>query len=238
MGCGQETRKNFYGELINIIKHDEITYSFDFNSDDIKSWNEGDSSMLIVSVNDTLVGKKFSYASLQEDKYIRFTTRISEACSDYKNVLSGLAKGEYVKISEPTGNFGLKRENRPVVLLSNGVGISAVRSLVKSFVNNQDLIPKMIQFNVDARSNIYKEEFDSYRSELNQFQSYYLSNRKTYYSMLNHELRILLKNDSVVPYIYIVGSESFVSENMTYLLDLGLTENDLIVDDATGCCHS
>lgn len=238
MGCGQETRKNYYGELINIIKHDEITYSFDFNSDDIKSWNEGDSSMLIVSVNDTLVGKQFSYASLQEDKYIRFTTRISEACSDYKNVLSGLAKGEYVKISEPTGNFGLKRENRPVVLLSNGVGISAVRSLVKSFVNNQDLIPKMIQFNVDARSNIYKEEFDLYRSEVSQFQSYYLSNRKTYYSMLNHELRILLKNDSMVPYIYIVGSESFVSENVMYLLDLGLTGNDLIVDDATGCCHS
>lgn len=238
MGCGQETRKNFYGELINIIKHDEITYSFDFNSDDIKHWNEGDSSMLIVSVNDTIEGKKFSYASLQEDKYIRFTTRISEDSSDYKKVLSNLAKGEYIKISEPTGNFRLKRENRPVVLLSNGVGIAAVRSLIRSFVNNQDSIPKMIQFNVDARSNIYKEEFDSYRSKLSQFQSYYLSNRKTYYSMLNHELRILLKNDSVMPYIYIVGSESFVSENMTYLLDLGLTENDLIIDDGNGCCHS
>ncbi len=240
MGCGQEKKDNYYGELINIRKHDEITYSFDFKSDEITHWNEGDASMLIFVVDDTMAGKKFSYASLPEDGFIRFTTRIKKDCSEYKKTLKNLVKGEFVRISQPVGNLELKRENRPILLLSNGIAITAVRSLIKSFMSNQDSIPKMIQFNVDSKSDIYKEEFDSYKAETDKFQSYYLSNRNSFYGMLNHDLKILLRNYPENPYVYIVGSKEFVSENITRLLALGIKETDIIVDEQSvnGCCRT
>ncbi len=240
MGCGQEKKNNYYGELINIIKHDDITYSFDFKSEEIKHWNEGDASMLIFVVDDTMAGKKFSYASLKEEGFIRFTTRIKKDASEYKSTLKNLVIGEFVRISEPTGNLKLKRDDRPIILLSNGIGITPIRSIVKSFINDQKSIPQMIQFNVDARSDIYKDEFDSFKTEVINFQSYYLSNRHSYYAMLSHELKLLQRKYSENPYVYIVGSKEFVSENISRLLARGFSEKELIIDELSvkGCCRN
>ena len=154
MGCGQEEKQNFYASYLGNIKHDDFTYSFDFKCKDIIKWQEGDHSMLIVTIDDILVGKKLSYVTLPDEDLIRFTTRIGENPSDFKKGLLNLVKGEFIKISEPSGSFKLRREHRPVVLLSNGVGISAMRTIIRRYVESQNMVTEMLQINVDAKSNI------------------------------------------------------------------------------------
>ena len=239
MGCGQEVKKNYYCEFIKLTKMDESTYSLDFKSDEIKVWQAGDHSMLILNVNDTLVGKKLSYVTMPEENIIRFTTRIKEKGSDYKRALLDLIKGEFVKISEPSGNFTLRRENRPVVLLSNGVGVSGVVTMVKQFIDDQSKVSEMLLMNVDNSSDIYKEDFKQFESEVDTFKSYYLSHRASYYGMLKHELTMMNQRHQQNPIFYLTGSDIFVNESVKYLKDLDYLEADIVLGgkQADSCCR-
>lgn len=239
MGCGQEEKQNFYAIYLGNNKHDDFTYSFDFKCKDIIKWQEGDHSMLIVTIDDILIGKKLSYVTLPDEGIIRFTTRISENPSDFKKGLLNLVKGEFIKISEPSGNFRLRREHRPVVLLSNGVGISAMRTLVRRYVQSQNMVTEMLQINVDAKGDIYKEEFQQYQKEIPTFKSYHLEHRSSYYSFLYHELNMLYKRYDLPAIVYLAGSDEFVEENMNYLKDLDFPEEDLILGgkQMDSCCR-
>lgn len=240
MGCGQEIKKNYNCEFLRLIKNDDFTYSLDFSCEEIKIWQEGNHSMLIIGVNDTLVGKKFSFVTLAEEEVIRITTRITDDSSEYKKALLHLEKGDYVKISEPAGDFRLRREDRPVLLLSNGVGIAGVRSLVKQYVNNQSQIPEMLLLNVDGRSDIYKKEFDGFHANVTQFKPYYLSHRASYYSMLYHELSMIVKRHELSPIFYITGSDEFVEDTIMYLRDLDFDEEAFLIGgkQTDSCCRS
>jgi ferredoxin-NADP reductase len=239
MGCGQENKENYYAKYLGFIKHDALTYSFEFTCDEIKTWKEGDHSMLIVPYDDILFGKKLCYASSPEEEVMRFTTRIYDDLSDFKKGLLNLYPGEFIKISEPSGNVSLKRESRPVVLLSNGVGIAGVRGLIRKFVENQSMITEMLQINVDGKSNIYKEEFDAYQKKYPNFKSYYVSHRIAYYSILYHELKMLMKRHDLDPIIYLAGSDDFVEENKNYLMDLDFSEDDILMGgkQSDACCR-
>jgi len=236
MGCGQENRTNHYSTFVQLEQIDDITYNIDFTSDAIKNWHEGDHAMLILNVNGDLVGKKLSFASLAEDGLIRFTTRINKEASDYKKTLLSLVRGEEVKISEPSGDFKLRREKRPLVLVSNGVGIAVMRPLMQLYLRDKKDIPKMINMNVDSRSNIYKDEFAKVQDD--DFKVYYLSHRASYYSMLYHELKLLSQSFIEKPIVYMSGSDEFVEETWSYLKDLEFADDDLIMGgkQTDSCC--
>ncbi len=239
MGCGQESKKKHYCEFIRSIKHDDITYSFEFQSDTLKEWKEGDHSMLIVNVDDMLTGKKLSLDSLEEEGIIRFTTRIKKEASAFKKELLELIKGEDVMLTEPAGKMTLRRENRPIVLLSNGIGIAGVRGVVKTYVKDQTGVTQMISMNVDHKSNIYKSEFDQYKKEIKDFDAYYLSHRHTLTGMLYHELKVLSKRHKEKPIVYVVGSDDFVQDQISYLKDLEFVDDDIVIGSkqTDSCCR-
>jgi len=230
MSCVSNATKRYKIKLVDIIKHNSEAYSFDFESQEINNWSEGDNSKLHVSYDEKEVGKKFSYATLPWESKIRFTTRIKTDRSKYKDSLYDLYIGDMIEISEPRGDFRLKRQDRPIVLLSNGVGIAANRSLIKSFERDGHGIPEMIQINVDAKGMIYKEEFDRLMSRKSNFKSFYESHRKDYYRRLDHELQELLVASDEEPLVYIVGSDGFVKENVSHLISVGFTQDDIITD--------
>lgn len=235
MSCSKTKNiKSFYSELMTIIRHDDETFSFELKCDDIKTWSPGNHAFFIVHMDGKEVGRKLSFASAPHEGLIRFTTRVPKLHSDYKEVISQLVEGEVVKISEPDGVFKLRREHRPVVLLSNGVGIAPMRSMVESFVDNQKFIPELLQINVDSKSDIYKDVFDEYKKQRANFNSYHVSSRAAYYGMLNHELKMMMRRHDLEPIIYIVGSDGFVAENKNHLTDVGFI--DLVTDDPKAGC--
>lgn len=239
MGCGQEKKINHYCEFIDRKQLDHETYSLDFISQDLLEWKEGDHGMLILNVEGELVGKKLSFASLPSENVIRFTTRITSDPSDFKNTLLGLVKGEFVKISEPSGNYLLRREDRPIFILTNGVGIASARPLIKCFEQLQDGIPELIQLNVDRRSDIYKDEFDTIKKHIKTFSSFYVSNRNAFKSMFSHELSIRMRRYQVKPIFYIFGSDEFVYQTQDLIKDLEFEESSIVIggQQTDSCCR-
>lgn len=230
MACGCQTNTVYPLELHNIVHHNAETISYDFKSILPLSWYEGDSSKLFIHVNGERVGKKFSYATLPSEDIIRFTTRIRENRSAYKEKLAKLTIGDLIDVSEPSGEFWLKRDGRPALLLSNGVGIAAMRSLIKAFIEDSSQIRGLTQINIDRDGNIYKDEFDQFVGSHPQFTSIYTSTRNEFYQQVDFECQKLMLESGIIPNIYIVGSDNFVIDTMNHAMHLGFGQEDIVTD--------
>lgn len=230
MACGCHGGFTVPVELVHIIKHDAVTYSYDFVSPELAYWLPGDSAKLFLQVNGKKIGRKLSLASLPEEGVIRLTTRIREERSDYKDRLSKLTVGEIAELSSPSGNFGLIRNGRPALLLSNGVGIATMRPLIKAFEQDQSGIGRMTQINVDRHGTIYQEELDQLKGLEHQFTSAYTKNREAFYKKLDYESQKLMFSSGLMPTFYVVGSDEFVYDTANYLLDSGFKLKDIYTD--------
>lgn len=227
-GCGSSAKQLV--KLVNIIKHNPEVYSYDFEAIFPLDWNIGDHSKVFMTVDGQMIGKKFSYASLKEEGFLRFTTRIKENGSDYKKAFTKLKVGDLVEITTPNGNFELYREQRPILLLTNGVGMAAVRGFIKAFELDQSGIPEMIQLNVDNTGAIYESEMNAIMSKIDAFKSYYFDNRKRFYSHLDYVAQDLMSRYTLEPLIYVVGSAPFVLDLLQHLRSLGFTGDEIITD--------
>ena len=225
--CTCKTRYTL--QLINKFQHSDDTFSLDFVSIEPMTWREGDHSNLYVQLPDgRSQHKKFSYATMPEEKVIRFTTRAREPISNYKQHLMGLSVGDFMEVSQPSGHFSLLREDRPVLLLSNGVGIATVRALVKAFMNDPTGINRMIQINVDRSGRIYGDEFDQLSG--GKFQSIYADNRFSFFEEIRNATTELLFGTGKMPFFYVVGSYDFVMSVQGHLLGEGFDYDDILLD--------
>jgi len=236
MACACQSNDNIKAKLENIIKHNDEVYSFDFSSHEITTWSEGDHSKLYVGVNGAVIGKKFSYATTPDEMIIRFTTRIKTDRSDYKEALYQLEIGDEIDLSKPSGDFGLRRVDKAIIILSNGVGLAASRSLVKAFVQDMRSIPYMMQINVDKTGQLYADEFEVIENQFDSFKSIYMSSREIYYQSLDFYIQDVIEAHDD-PLFYVVGSQNFVSDTKSHLESVGFTEEDIITDGhiSTGC---
>lgn len=238
MACGGcSSDRSYTLQLIDKVQHNDTTVSFDFAGLEKFTWKEGDSSKLFVPIDGVMEGMKFSYVTLPEEKLVRFTTRIRHERSDYKEQMNQLTIGDLVEVSEPDGSFALQRDSRPALLLSNGVGIAAMRGLVKSFGKDQEGVNRLTQINVDNTGDLYKEEFEALAERLNSFKSIYVNHREEFYKQVDFESQTLMLTSGYVPLFYVVGSESFLLDVTAYLMSVGFDETD-VVTDGQGCGSS
>lgn len=239
MSCACSLEPRHMVQLVAVEHLGGETYNFDFVCDSLEHWQEGDSSKLYVPVADRTPGKKFSFATLPEEGVVRFTTRLkardSAEPSLYKQAMFNLQLGESIEITAPKGEFYLRRDQRPVVLLSNGVGIAAVRALIKAYHDNQEGIPYLVQLNVDGSGEIYGDEFKAISHELATFQSIYTGNRGAYQDQLVGVLNHLQLEYLKPPYFYVVGSEAFVRQTVMSLEMAGYDMSDIILDQSGSC---
>lgn len=222
-------------QLVEVIKHNETTYSYDFVGLTPLKWKEGDHVNLYLWDQEGKEAgrRKLSFATVASEHRMRFTTRIREPISDYKKALHQMKVGDFAEISPPRGHFSLRREDRPILILSNGVGIATTRALVKAFEMDQTGIGRLTQLNVDQSGRIYEDEFDALSnmtSPANGFRSVYTSNRQDFYQEIDVEIRNLLFGSGRMPLYYLVGSYDFVTALVEYLISQGFEERDIMTD--------
>lgn len=230
MACGCHANENVMLELKEVVQHNKDTYSFDFVSQTPIFWKEGDSSKLFIDIDGYKEGRKFSLASLPFEDSIRFTTRIRKNPSLYKEFLGKLKVGDVLESTAPSGNFYLRRDGRPALLLSNGVGIATMRALIKAFNNDSTYVNKMTQINVDGTGALFKDEMDALAEDNMFFRSVYAGNREDFYDILDYESQKLLFQTGLIPNIYVVGSDRFVIDISSYLMSMGFDQNQIITD--------
>ncbi len=234
--CKDDTRIAL--ELIEIIQHDNETYSFDFNNHMNLKWKEGDSSKVYLDINESSIGKKFSFATTKEENKIRFTTRIRKDSSDYKKAMENLKIGDTIEISKPSGEFHLIREERAILILSNGVGIAAARSLISAYKHDSTSIPLLASINVNNSGELYHQELTEYEKEIKYLNIQYVDNRKSYYQSIDDVFQNLMTYLSDDPIVYVVGSRDFVDDSINHLINIGMGYGDIITDGhfaSSGC---
>lgn len=234
-GCG--STQTYTLQFLNKQQHNADTYSFDFAALERMAWKEGDSAKVYMAMDGDLEGKKFSFVTMPEEKVVRFTTRIRQERSNYKDRWDSLVPGDFVEVSSPGGQFSLRRGDRPALLLSNGVGIAAMRTLIKAFAKDSSGVHRLTQINVDSRHHLYEDEFGALAEEVSGFKSFYKDHREDFYPVVDFEAQNLMLATGYVPYFYVVGSDSFVLDVTAYLMRVGFDEADIITDgsSAGGC---
>lgn len=167
--------------------------------------------------------RHMSIMTLPTENKIGFTTRTLRSSSEFKEKLSKLHIGDELILFKIGSRMYLRRENRPIVLISMGVGIAVMRTLIQSFVKDTTDIPKIFNVNVDSSKDfIYKAELDGLVNM--NYQNYWVSSRNELYEVLD---AVSVNSDAIY---YVVGSDGFMKDVIEFLKNKGLNGNDIMLD--------
>lgn len=216
-------------KLSNRIQESGDVYTLKFEVPEGFSWTEG--AHLHLGLKDFMSGGKpdknkvraLSVMSLKEENYLGVSTRISDEGSEFKRSLLELEPGEDMVFFKLGNRMELKRSNRPIVLLSMGVGMATCRPIIKAYDNNSEGVEKLININVDRGKN---HLFENEISELNNenLVNRYVYSRTEFYEFLNQSL---VEKSAIY---YVVGSDEFVKDVCGYLIEKKVEEEDIVID--------
>jgi hypothetical protein len=164
-----------------------------------------------------------SIITLPEEGRVGFLTRLDSSDSVYKKTLAGLKTGDSVYLFKPGSILRLRRDGRPVVLLSMGVGAGVLRPLALRYAKNQEGIPSFTAC-LAARGEGYpfEEELAGLRAPGLAIRA--CSGRAAF----AHALESLPFENSAL--YLIVGSDSFIKGCIDTLLEKGVSLDDMVID--------
>ncbi len=214
--------------LKDVIELGNNTRSYIFNKPDDLVWTEGahthlaHESFLVDGVLDKGLVRHMSIHSIPEEGYIGVTTRVPGSKSKYKQFMDDMVPGTEMFIFKTQNHMPLRRENKRIVLISMGVGISTMRPYVKSFLSDPTGIEKVININVDRGNFIYQDELETIDNVL--FKNIYTDSRKELFENIDVSVHL---TESLY---YIVGSDQFIEEVSSHLLKRGVFKDFIMID--------
>ncbi len=167
--------------------------------------------------------RHMSIITLPEENLIGFTTRIKENPSEFKDKLAKLLIGDEIILFKIGSRMYLRRENRPIVLISMGVGIATMRPIIHKFIEDQTNIPRVVNININATDDfVYRNELDKLLSVA--YHNDWLSSRRDFYDLLNH---VTEQTNGI---FYVVGSDTFLVEVINFLRSKGISDQSILID--------
>ncbi|MDP2233187.1 MAG: FAD-dependent oxidoreductase [Actinomycetota bacterium] len=104
--------------------------------------------------------KPFTHSQAPADPYLEITTRLSG--SAFKNALEALAPGDTVHVAGPAGHLVLPAEERSLVFLVGGVGITPCRSMLRDLIGRGERVEAVVLFgNRDESCVPYRDELEA-----------------------------------------------------------------------------
>lgn len=217
-------------KILDIKEEYKNVFTYTLEKPDDLKWDEGSSFHLALPGYDDKeeVNKKLihhlSINTLDEEGNIKFTTKIPMRKSPFKKTLSKLREGDKLTIFKIKSHMSLRREDRPIVLLSQGIAMSTVRPLIKKFESDSSKIPELISVNVNNKdTHLYESDFENVDGSL--FVKYWLDSRSEYLSKIKE-----IAEDKENAYFYVVGSENFVFDSIYILRQVGVNDSSIIID--------
>ena len=192
-------------------------------------WDEGAHVHLALpGFNDTerpdkSLVRHMSILTLVDEQSVGVITRLDSSDSDYKRRLAAMGPGDECYLFKIGSALKLRRDGRPVAILTMGVAIGAARPLAISYAKNPQGIPRMISLTVNRRDDYpFRAEMEGLSApglKLMQAKS-----REAY----REALRGLSTENS--PRFLIIGSDEFMRESIFALRDKAVSPDDMVVD--------
>lgn len=221
--------KIYWTRIKDVIEETPETKTYILDCPDGFTWEEGAHTHFALEgfnagdkPNRELI-RHMSICTLPDEETIGITTRVRKERSEFKHRLEELPVGSYVALFKTHSNVPLKREDKPVYLLSSGVGLATFRPLVLDYLNRHDNVDKIHSLNIDSSGNyLFPDLFVTDTDK--RFTSEFLDNRKDYYE----KVRELTADKEGL--FYVVGSDEFIRENIDVLRNQGIEPEQIKLD--------
>ncbi len=165
----------------------------------------------------------FTLSSAPTEELLAITTRINpKASSSFKQKLLSLVPGDKFNISEPMGDFVLPiTANTPITFVIAGIGITPVRSMIKSLIETgQKRDIGLLHIVSKPQDAIFNDIFSSYKMKY----------QKISRAELDLEQIIKDSNQDRGGLIYLSGPEQMVEDLNKDLIQKGVSPNRLVND--------
>ncbi len=220
--------KKYTVKITNIVKPDDSARTFYLEKPRDMEWTEGTNLHVALpgfdegEVPDKSRLRHLSLMTLPGEGVIALTTRVPGSGSPFKRALENLKVGDRLVIFKPSSRMPLRREGKRVVLVSMGVGITAFRTIIMTYLADRSGIPSLTNINVDRREHfILREELD--RLVCEGYGNFWEKDRKA----LNSRLGTLEYGNSL---FYLVGSDEFLADLCLFLLGSGVPRENIVMD--------
>jgi ferredoxin-NADP reductase len=154
----------FETKVKKIIKRSQNVKSFQFHQPLEFEYRPGQFFFITIKIKGKEAKKHFTISSdPSQTKILEFTKKLTR--SEFSNALDDLKEGDWARIDGSYGNFTFEGEFEKVGMLTGGIGITPLRSMI-SFCNNQK-----IKCNIVLLYNNRKKEDIVFKKELEKIQS-------------------------------------------------------------------
>lgn len=181
--------------------------------------------------------REFTLSSSPHEDVITITTRVGSAShSAYKRALDKLEIGATVSISQPWGDFVLpKLIQTPLIFVAGGIGVTPFRSILEWLHYTDEARTIKMLHNVRNEDDIiFQDTFD----RANQHVTVVVDEPSAAWGgergPLTAEMICGLERPSDDTLIYISGPEPFVQRMQKELLELGISNQQIVLDEFQG----
>jgi ferredoxin--NADP+ reductase len=221
---------NYITVVIKAIKDEAFdTRSFFFDIPNGMTWSAGTqihfahTDFMDSGTPDKAMLRHMSLMTLPQEGTLAFTTRVPGSKSKFKERLATLVPGDKLVMFKSDNRLPLRRENRPIIFISMGVGVATFRPMIFEWVKNSTGIPTITNLIVDKKDQfLFRREFESIsQSNLTHI---FCENRNSFYTKV--ELLPFATN----PIFYIVGSDNFLENVIEQLKNKEIRPEDIELD--------
>jgi glycine betaine catabolism B len=181
----------------------------------------------------------FTLSSSPHEELLTITTRIGKAAhTPFKRALETILPGNEVDISEPLGDFVLpKLHQTPLVFIAGGIGITPFHSILSWMIDAKETRDIHLIYAVKTEDDIiFQDTFDA----ANQHATIVVENPSAAWGGQRGQLTaemILDLEDGARPadtLYYLSGPEPFVQALEKDLLEAGVSNQHIVVDEFQG----
>lgn len=181
--------------------------------------------------DDRGVERWFTNSAAPSEGEVRITTRINqERSSSFKQALVALKPGDTIEADGPEGDFTVTDPSRNYLFVIGGIGITPIRSiLVESNAKGVKLNATILYANRTADAPFHKELEELETANPNLRIEYVIDPEHIDEARLNSALKTIDR-----PYVYISGPEPMVKALAETARALGVSDDNLKIDDFPG----
>lgn len=184
-----------------------------------------------------LAERWFTISSSPHDEVITITTRVGEAThTAFKRALHAMQLGAEVDISEPLGAFVLPRLlQTPLVFVAGGIGITPFHSILSWLHHTEEQRDIRMLYSVRTEDDIiFQETFDKADQHVTVVVSEPSAAWGGERGQLTAEMIIGLEKPSADTLIFLAGPEPFVQKLQQQLEAVGVSNQQIVVDEFQG----
>lgn len=219
--------KRTEAKIISIENPAEDYYVVKLETEPGFSWTAGEHAMFSLPAKNVegVDYRIFSMASIPKEGFLLLGTRTKSQISSFKKELLSMQQGEKVTITGPFGEFRIKDNVSPIVMVASGVGVTPIRSLLK-YLENDTRRPVEIVY-ASGSYYLFGEEIE----RIVQNNSCMMLYKTVTAQETQEKLAQLADKYESDAYYYISGAPAVLS-SIRELLNLRGIKDERIIDDA------